>query len=83
MRQEILTALQENRPYAVEYRYFTASHEMRWMSDWGQGCWDETGNLNYLDGILMDVTSHKQAEEQLQLLWSACQQSPASIVITG
>jgi len=82
VRQEILTALQENRPYAVEYRYFTASHEMRWMSDWGQGCWDETGNLNYLDGILMDVTSHKQAEEQLQLLWSACQQSPASIVIT-
>jgi diguanylate cyclase (GGDEF)-like protein/PAS domain S-box-containing protein len=82
VRQEMLAALQENRPYAVEYRYFTASQELRWMSDQGQGCWDETGQLNYLDGILMDVTGHKQAEEQLQLLWSACEQSPASIVIT-
>ena len=82
VRQEILTALQERRPFQLEYRYITASQEVRWMADQGQGHWDEEGNLQYIDGILTDVTSHKQAEKQLQLLSEACEQSPASIVIT-
>jgi diguanylate cyclase (GGDEF)-like protein/PAS domain S-box-containing protein len=82
VHQKKLAALQEHRPYALEYRYFTASQEVRWMSDQGQGCWNETASGQWLDGILMDITDHKQAEEQLQLLWEACEQSPASIVIT-
>lgn len=82
VRQEVYTALEEHRSFAVEYRYMTATQEVRWMADRGQGYWDEAGNLQYLDGVLMDVTDHKQAEEQLHLLSSACEQSPASIVIT-
>jgi diguanylate cyclase (GGDEF)-like protein/PAS domain S-box-containing protein len=82
VRREIYTALEEHRPFAIEYRYITAFQEMRWMADRGQGYWDEAGNLQYLDGVLMDITDHKQAEEQLHLLSSACEQSPASIVIT-
>jgi PAS domain S-box-containing protein len=82
VRREVYAALEEHRPFAIEYRYITASQEMRWMADRGQGYWNEAGNLQYLDGVLMDVTDHKQAEEQLHLLSSACEQSPASIVIT-
>jgi diguanylate cyclase (GGDEF)-like protein/PAS domain S-box-containing protein len=80
--QEVFAALAAHRPFYVEYRFITAAQEIRWMADQGQGYWDEAGNLQYLDGVLMDVTDHKQAEEQLQLLSAACEQSPASIVIT-
>ena len=82
VRQEVFTALAERRPFAVEYRFITATQESRWMLDQGQGYWDEAGNLKFLDGILMDITDHKQAEEQLHLLSEASEQSPASIVIT-
>ncbi len=82
VRQEVSAALAEGRPFIVEYRFITANQDIRWMLDQGQGFWDEDGDLQYLDGILMDITDHKQAEEQLQLLSEASEQSPASIVIT-
>jgi two-component system NtrC family sensor kinase len=43
---------------------------------------DEAGNPQYLLGISEDITERKQAEEELLILSSAIEQSPAAIVIT-
>lgn len=83
VRREVFTALENRRPFAVKYRFITADQTVRWIYDQGQGYWDEADNLQYLDGILSDITDHKQVEERLQLLYEACEQSPASIVITN
>ena len=83
VRREVFTALENRRPFAIKYRFITADQTVRWIYDQGQGYWDEADNLQYLDGILSDITDHKQVEERLQLLYEACEQSPASIVITN
>jgi diguanylate cyclase (GGDEF)-like protein/PAS domain S-box-containing protein len=82
IRQAIAEALAHRRPFAVEYRYLTATQATRWMADQGQGCWDQAGHLQFLDGMLTDITAYKQAEEQLKLLSAASEQSPVSILIT-
>ena len=82
VRQEIAAALDQRRPFSLEYRYVNAEGEVRWIADHGQGVWNEAGDLECLDGFLMDITEHQQAEKQLRLLSSASEQSPVSVVIT-
>jgi diguanylate cyclase (GGDEF)-like protein/PAS domain S-box-containing protein len=82
VRQVVEDALARHVSFSLEYRIVTADQSIRWFSDSGQGLWNETGKLLFLDGVLLDITEHKKAQEQLTLLSAACDQSPASIVIT-
>jgi diguanylate cyclase (GGDEF)-like protein/PAS domain S-box-containing protein len=81
--QTVTNSLAKQTSFSVEYRIIAADRTTRWLSDYGQGLWDETGKLVFLDGILLDITEHRQAKERLTLLSAACDQSPTSIVITN
>ncbi|HEY9761906.1 MAG TPA: PAS domain S-box protein, partial [Trichocoleus sp.] len=78
----IARAIARRQPFYAEYRCLTADGEIRWISDQGQGYWDAEGHLLCLDGVLLDISDRKRAEEHLHILSEACEQSPASIMIT-
>lgn len=61
----IRAAIEHHIPFQVEYRCVTASGQIRWVMDRGQGCWDDQGELQYIDGVLLDITDLKTAEAQL------------------
>lgn len=60
--QAITTASKENRSWEVEYQIKAASNDVLWIQDKGKGVYDETGNLIYLEGFLLDVTAQKGSQ---------------------
>lgn len=52
--------------FSLEYRILTKSREVRWVNELSWVRRDETGAITHFQGIVLDVTSRKRAEEELQ-----------------
>ncbi len=70
---EVQAALEQNRPYQLEYRITTATGEHKWVWEQGRGVFSATGELLTLEGFVTDITDHKRASEELQLLQTMTQ----------
>ena len=72
LNRHIRGRVEAGRPYAYEYRIVRADGEIRWVLDRGQAAWGRDGPL-WVDGVLLDVSERKAAEERLErqteLLW--------------
>jgi len=63
---EVIRYTAEGRDfYDQEYRLLTASGEVLWVADRTNVHRDATGNVEFYDGVLSDVTSHKRQEKEL------------------
>lgn len=60
--RSIQQAIVDKTSYVVEYRIRHADGAIRWVSEKGQGVFTEAGELLYLDGVIFDATTRKQAE---------------------
>jgi PAS domain S-box-containing protein len=65
--QELLKAVRTMAPYALEYRVVHRDGRVRWILDRGQSL-DERGTSRHMDGVLLEITSRKVAEEALSEL---------------
>lgn len=54
--------LREQAGYHLTYRIKHGNGEWRWIEDWGDGVFDEQGDIQFLAGFMADVTERKQAE---------------------
>ena len=61
-------SLQDQRPFALEYRICRADRSIRWVLE--QGRWASTpeGEESQLEGVILDISPLKQAEEKLREL---------------
>jgi len=66
VRDEISTALAENRRFFVEYRIQTRGGEIKWVSERGVGIYDDDGKVVALEGFIEDVTERKLSTQALQ-----------------
>ena len=57
---------QDDTPYEWEYRIRKKDGEIRWIQDLVQVFTDSAGKIDYVNGILFDITDRKAAEERLQ-----------------
>ncbi|MBU4232181.1 MAG: PAS domain S-box protein [Proteobacteria bacterium] len=55
-----------DKSYEWEYRIRKKDGEIRWIQDLVQMFTDSAGKIDYVNGILFDITDRKQAEERLQ-----------------
>ena len=53
-------------PFHITYRIRHRSGEWRWVDEWGTGVENAGGKVEFLEGIMIDITERKQAEEALQ-----------------
>ena len=65
-RESWLKNLQEKRPYRGEYEIVTASGRRKWVLETGQFVLDSLGEVEALEGIIIDITRRKQYEQRLQ-----------------
>ncbi len=63
--ESIQSAIKELRPYKLEYRIRTAYGGEKWVWEQSRGIFDKKGNLQMLEGFIMDITEKKKAEQQL------------------
>jgi PAS domain S-box-containing protein len=54
------------RVLRVEYRIVHREGDCRWLEDRRQLIYDPNGSLEYVDGLLLDITDVKRAAEELQ-----------------
>ncbi len=59
-------ALAKRIPYENEHRIITRDGKMKWILARGRFIFDETGKLLHLDGLNVDITEHKENEENLR-----------------
>jgi len=59
-------AIQAKLSFELEYRLVHADGSYRWVYEKGQGIFDDSGTLLYLDGIIFDITDRKRIEAVLQ-----------------
>jgi two-component system cell cycle sensor histidine kinase/response regulator CckA len=62
----VAKGINQKRQFTVEYRILNSSGESRWVFKKGQGVFDDDEKLVCLDGVIIDITERKQAEEALQ-----------------
>src|SRR6201982_1334538 len=85
-REAVFAALRERRMYDDEYRIRHKDGSVRWIWARGHGVFAPDGSLRFIEGLNLDMTHQRQAEERLreseqrwrsltetlpQLVWSA------------
>ena len=68
-KEKVWTTVQEGvsnkRPFQITYRIVTATGETRWVWEQGEGVWNDSGDLEALEGFVTDITALRQAEAAL------------------
>src|SRR5262249_33241641 len=64
-REAVFTALRERRMYEAEHRIRHRDGSFRWIWARGHGVFAADGSLRFIEGLNLDMTSRKQAQEAL------------------
>lgn len=60
--------LDQKRHFRYEYEIKTKTGEREWVLELGQGIFDDAGNIEALEGIVIDITEQKKREAQITYL---------------
>ncbi|MBD2578693.1 PAS domain S-box protein [Oscillatoria sp. FACHB-1406] len=85
VERELERAIALKNPYLLEYRWICADGSVKWVSEKGQGIFDEGGQLLYLDGVIFDISEGKVAEAELlqtrHFLSSVLEKLPVGVAV--
>jgi PAS domain S-box-containing protein len=63
---QVQESLAQHRNYHLEYRIRTAEGREKWVWEQGSGIFDSAGNAIAMEGLIIDISARKQAEQSLQ-----------------
>ena len=72
-REAVLTALRERRMYEAEHRIRHKDGSVRWIWARGHGVFAPDGSLRFIEGLNLDMTRQKRAEEELRFAKEAAE----------
>ncbi|NEQ20218.1 MAG: PAS domain S-box protein, partial [Microcoleus sp. SIO2G3] len=75
VQQMIQDALVAGESYHLEYRIIDKSGSIRWVYEQGQIVYGDDGAVSCLDGLILDISDHKQAALASQQVQEALQHS--------
>jgi len=69
-REVVSTAVsmgvKDKESWEVEYRLYHKDGSVKWAYEKGRGVYNEQGEVQYLDGFILDITEKRKNEEQLK-----------------
>jgi PAS domain S-box-containing protein len=80
VRDAVMSAIEKQRDYEVEFRYRRKDGTERWMLGRGRGFYDDAGKPHRLAGLGLDITERKQAEMASKRLAAIVETSDDAIV---
>ena len=72
-REAVFNALRERRMYEAEHRIRHKDGSVRWIWARGHGVFAPDGSLRFIEGLNLDMTRQKRAEEELRLAKEAAE----------
>jgi PAS domain S-box-containing protein len=63
---EIEEAIRQHTHFEIQYRIITATNQVKWVWEKGEGVYDSQGKLLFLEGFILDITARKQHEFELE-----------------
>ena len=66
LRKEWEHILANRLPLKCEYEITTAKGERKWVMEMGQGIYNEQGEVEALEGIILDISARKEIENNLR-----------------
>ena len=76
------TVRAKKKTLRVEYRALHKDGDYRWVADRRQFVYDTQGKFRHVDGVILDITDRKRAEEERSRLSLAVEQAAEAIVVT-
>ncbi len=73
--QSVQIALVNKKPFTLEYRIRTKNGKMKWVWEQGAGVFSEEGELEALEGFIIDITERKEAEEKIKIAKEKAEES--------
>lgn len=61
-------AIENRSRFSFEYRIVRADGEICWVYERGQPVYDENEELQFFDGVMIDITERKEAESEIRSL---------------
>jgi len=58
--------LAQRQPFKYEYEIITAAGEKKWVLEMGQGIYNDNGEVEALEGIVLDISDRKAIENTLK-----------------
>lgn len=71
----IQQAIEEKKSFEHEYRLQSQAGKTLWVQDHGLAIYDQDGGFQCLDGLIIDITAKKSAEQKIRRLEGALVQS--------
>jgi diguanylate cyclase (GGDEF)-like protein len=68
LRNEWNRVLPQRKWFRAEYEIVTKTGERKWVLELGQGIYDDDGNVEALEGVILDYTDRKKKERQIEYL---------------
>ena len=65
VRAKVVNAIDKQQNYQMEYRIITADNEVKWVWEKGAGVHFKSGDVDYLEGLIIDVTARIKAFDAL------------------
>ena len=66
LAKKVEAAIEKRSQYHLIYRLRHADQRWIWVEEYGQGVFDEEGNLRFLEGTIFNITSKKLADEEME-----------------
>jgi diguanylate cyclase (GGDEF)-like protein/PAS domain S-box-containing protein len=68
VQKEWEKSLEQKTPYKFRHEIITASGERKWVLEMGQGVYGENGEVEALEGIVIDIDESKRRHDQIQYM---------------
>ncbi len=82
VRDDVQRAIASDLPFQLEYRIHTRDGSERWVWEQGRRVTESGAEPVVLEGIVLDSSRRRQAEDRLRTLSRAVEQSPVAVMIT-
>ena len=66
LRKEWEHVIKNRLPFSYEYEIITAHGQRKWVLEMGQGVFNEQGEVEALEGIILDISDRKKIENELK-----------------
>lgn len=66
VQKEVDKGLEYYKPFSIEYRIQDVEGKLRWVYECGIGIKGNDGEIQYIDGVIFDITQRKLADDALR-----------------